>query len=152
MVKINCKVCNVETTPRIKCGALVCEACKRFFIRHRTITKPLHCHNGNGHCLEIQGDQAELTPKGVVWRHMCTACRFQKCLRVGMTRGPREVVANNSTSSLETPMEVEEQFEPKFNIARLIEICQIMEQEQRKKYEQELLEKIAYLYVVNQCC
>ena len=72
-----------------------------------------------------------------------------------MTRGPREVVLNNSTSSLATPMEEGEmeQVEPvKFNIARLIEICQIMEHEQRKKYEQELIEKLAYLYVVNRCC
>ena len=84
VVMINCKVCQVETTRKIRCGALVCEACKLFYLRYRSIQKNLRCSDGIGRCLKAQRNRPELTSKGVVWRHMCTACRFHKCILVGM--------------------------------------------------------------------
>ena len=38
-----------------------------------------------------------------------------------------------------------------FQISRLMEICQIMEQQQLKKYEEQILEMLTFLYVVHQC-
>ena len=107
VIMINCKVCQVETSRKIRCGALVCEACKRFYLRYRSIQKSLHCSDGIGRCLKAQRNRPELTPKGVVWRHMCTACRFHKCLQVGMGRNsggganqmPSVDSANSSTGN-----------------------------------------------------
>ena len=148
-IKVKCKVCQVETPPTIKCGALVCEACIRFYLRNRSNHSMLKCRNG--HCLEIQGNnKVEMMPKGVVWRHMCTACRFQKCLQVGM--GGRGDQASSLQSSSCSTVETNNKFscdQPQqqmdaetAEIMRLIEICHSLE-------PQQLLDFMSYCILIN---
>ena len=96
--KIDCKVCGVETTRKIRCGALVCDACKRFYLRYRSFRTALRCKNGSSRCLAESESQVELTQKGVVWRHMCTSCRFDKCIRVGMGRNSPYLTGSSTGS------------------------------------------------------
>ncbi|CAB05764.2 Nuclear hormone receptor family member nhr-197 [Caenorhabditis elegans] len=72
---MNCVVCSGRATNR-NYGAMSCFACKMFF--HRTVYKNLLFR-----CKRIQNCTIhfKIFPK-------CRACRFQKCLIVGMTLAP----------------------------------------------------------------
>ena len=154
--KINCQVCHVETSRKIKCGALVCEACKRFYLRHRSVQNKLQCRHGSGRCLEVLGDQAELTAKGVVWRHMCGACRFKRCVDVGMggvvtTAPPSTVSHSNADEEIAQPSEPPIPIQPPQPVAGLNFVLnnslttiqqqqpQQQEQEQQQEQQQQLL-------------
>ena len=156
-IKVKCKVCQVETPPTIKCGALVCEACKRFYLRNRSNHSMLKCRNG--HCLEIQdSNKVEMMPKGVVWRHMCAACRFKKCLQVGMdgTGDQASSLQSSSCSTVETHdnnnnnnnnkkgcNQPQQQMDANaIEIMRLVEICHSLE-------PQQLLDFISFCSLVN---
>ena len=84
---MSCKVCGVRTGRRIRSSAIVCEACKRFFTRHRTLDSTLRCEKGDNQCLaggEADGRNLSTSKKGVIWRNICAACRFAKCISIGM--------------------------------------------------------------------
>ena len=69
-----CEVCgdNLSGTLRAKSGVKTCEGCKVFF--KRTVAKDLtyHCQGGEG--CEVSKST----------RNRCQACRFSKCISVGM--------------------------------------------------------------------
>ena len=107
---IKCKVCQVETARRIRCGALVCEACKRFFMRQKRQYpngSGKKCNNRNGQCLKEVQDNGKLTRRGWLWRGMCAACRYKKCIQVGMQY--REMPTTNSSVSVSPPLPLNEQ-------------------------------------------
>ena len=112
MKTIKCKVCQVETPRRIRCGAFVCEACKRFFIRHQRrqiIGHGLKCKHGIDECLKETQDEAKVTSeKGWLWRGICAACRFKKCFQVGMQYRQKSI---STTSTRESPWKSISQYE-----------------------------------------
>ncbi|CAF3630414.1 unnamed protein product [Rotaria sp. Silwood1] len=68
-----CQVCG-DNASIINYGALTCLSCRTFFRRNGFHTKEVASCRFNGHC--------EIT---VSTRKHCTACRFTKCLAVGMS-------------------------------------------------------------------
>ena len=142
---IKCKVCQVETARRIRCGALVCEACKRFFMRQ----KRQH-PNGEG----IKCKHAKVTQRGWLWRGLCPACRFKKCVQVGMQyRGKpnHELTEPSNPSSFTTQWQSDEP-SPDYNgyevsndeleksVANdykwLIEFCEVMKRKKEMEHFQ----------------
>ena len=102
---MKCKVCQVETPRRIRCGALVCEACKRFFMRQKRQHpngEGIKCKHGKDKsCLKEDQGRGKLTQRGWLWRGMCAACRYKKCIKVGMQyRGKTTINVKESISSL----------------------------------------------------
>ena len=98
---MNCKVCKVATSRRIRCGALVCEACKRFFMRlkrQHPNGEGIKCKRGDDQCL-TEG-KVKVTQKGCLWRGMCAACRFKKCVQVGMQYRGRSIPEPTAASHL----------------------------------------------------
>ena len=105
IANMKCKVCQVETPRRIRCGALVCEACKRFFMRHKRQHpngEGIKCKHGDYKCLKEEENPSKLTQRGWLWRGLCAACRYKKCIKVGMQyRGKKNaIIAKESISSL----------------------------------------------------
>ena len=142
--QIKCKVCQVQTSRKIRCGAFVCEACKRFYLRNRTIQNTLECKYGSNRCLKH--NRVELTSKGVIWRHMCTSCRFQKCLDVGMGQfGSRNSLEQGTNDrNEETIRSVESS-----NGASSSQIS-VEEEQQQQQQQQEMIERLAsYFLFVN---
>lgn len=68
---IQCHVCN-DAASGLHFGAFTCEGCKGFFRRMMNEQKVPRCDN-DGKC--------DITNKN---RNSCRACRFKKCLEVGM--------------------------------------------------------------------
>lgn len=109
VVNIECEVCKVATTStRIRSGALACSACKRFFNRQRSKNNNgkninLKCRQGKGQCLDTEMNKsAEKSFTGLTCRRMCAACRFKKCLQIGMN--PEKVIKeDNSTINHQQP-------------------------------------------------
>ncbi len=67
-----CQVCgDTNKSTNWSFGAVVCEACKKFFVRHQK-NKPLVC------------PFRATCPVTVTSRSSCTFCRFKKCLDLGM--------------------------------------------------------------------
>ena len=98
---MKCKVCKVETPRRIRCGALVCEACKRFFMRQKRQHPSGNgnkCKLGNDQCLKEVQDKIKVTQRGWLWRGLCPACRFKKCVQVGMKYQGKQLAPNDSKS------------------------------------------------------
>ena len=83
---IPCKVCGVETIKRINSENQVCEACNRFYRRYKTTTNGkqtnLLCKTGLNSCLNGPMVTPEVSRKGLIWRNLCAACRFEKCKAV----------------------------------------------------------------------
>ena len=106
MITVSCQVCGVETSRRIRCSAFVCEACKRFFMRHRSMaTMTLRCENGDNQCIARES-KLKMSEKGIIWRNLCPACRFAKCISIGMnsTQGKeRQEVAGGSSHFINVP-------------------------------------------------
>lgn len=77
--KYECQVCG-DVAAGYHCGAYVCEACKKFYLR----------------CLKTRGAPAFLCPKNNDCditkdsRSHCQFCRFQKCISLGMYRAGQE--------------------------------------------------------------
>lgn len=68
-----CQVCG-ELAAGFHHGAYVCEACKKFFMRHSlTDTKPTNVCPTGGNCVVAKGSRGK-----------CQICRYRKCLYVGM--------------------------------------------------------------------
>ncbi|PAA90734.1 hypothetical protein BOX15_Mlig010675g1 [Macrostomum lignano] len=65
-----CRVCG-DLAATFNFGQICCESCKAFF--RRNAEKHLDCSHGDGNCLIT-----------VTTRRTCRACRFEKCLAVGM--------------------------------------------------------------------
>ena len=93
---IPCKVCGVETIKRINSENQVCEACNRFYRRYKTTTNGkqtnLLCKTGLYSCLNGPMATPEVSRKGLIWRNLCAACRFEKCKAVvglGSSSPPR---------------------------------------------------------------
>ncbi|XP_064602812.1 probable nuclear hormone receptor HR3 isoform X2 [Liolophura sinensis] len=68
---IRCQVCG-DSAAGFHCGAYVCEACKKFFIRTAKKAYKLMCSKSK---------QCTVTKK---LRTLCQYCRYQKCLQLGM--------------------------------------------------------------------
>ena len=69
-----CTVCG-EPTRGVYYGAVACLPCKTFFVRYSGEKTPMKCRTGKRTC-----DINEAT------RVSCKACRYAKCIRVGMKR------------------------------------------------------------------
>ncbi|CAH8496747.1 unnamed protein product [Schistosoma rodhaini] len=68
-----CQVCG-ELAAGFHHGAYVCEACKKFFMRHSMAdTKPTNVCPTGGNCIVAKGSRGK-----------CQICRYRKCLLVGM--------------------------------------------------------------------
>ncbi|KAH8855859.1 Nuclear receptor ROR-alpha B [Schistosoma japonicum] len=68
-----CQVCG-ELAAGFHHGAYVCEACKKFFMRHSMAdTKPTNVCPTGGNCVVAKGSRGK-----------CQICRYRKCLLVGM--------------------------------------------------------------------
>ena len=151
---IRCKVCQVETERRIRCGALVCEACKRFFMRHRRLDakSALICRNGSGQCLENSHFQSRITRRGWVWRDLCAGCRFEKCLKVGMGRSASvpNTMAMDNVEPNKQPQSIPA---PSFNYNLVLEICEQMKREKQIEHlqqQQQQQEQLIALILANQ--
>ena len=73
-----CPVCGDQITGN-HYGVNTCESCKGFF--KRTAKKPkaqLKCVNGSNSC-----------PMSIEARKLCSKCRYDKCLAVGMSEGAK---------------------------------------------------------------
>jgi len=68
-----CRICG-EKASGYHYGANTCEACKGFFRRSLARKESYKC-TGKGNCAIVPGK-----------RHVCAACRYQKCLSVGMSK------------------------------------------------------------------
>ncbi|XP_077991522.1 nuclear receptor ROR-alpha B-like [Glandiceps talaboti] len=88
-----CVVCSDKSAGRYF-GALVCEACKSFFIRSTRKGEP------DFYCFHSQN--CKITP---LTRLLCQYCRYQKCLTAGMSRKGR-VPANKQSTGKEMPCKV----------------------------------------------
>lgn len=69
--ELPCQVCSAPSSG-LHFGAVTCEGCKGFYRRHATGKVKLQC-TANGNC-EINS----------VSRNACRACRFEKCVKIGM--------------------------------------------------------------------
>ena len=67
-----CKVCGAKASNQYHYGGRVCEACRSFFRRSVQMKTAYPCHRSCG--------LVNLSPR------KCRACRFQKCLAIGMTK------------------------------------------------------------------
>ena len=139
---VNCRVCNVETSRRIRCGVLVCEACKRFYLRHRALKDSLKCRDGRWQCLKNDWHQAQMTQSGTVWRHMCAACRFAKCSNIGMGEPARvgsvscSIIPATRPSDTQLP-ETRFDYGPFFEMCQRIEQMKQMEENRRRRQQQQ---------------
>ena len=68
-----CKVCG-EPSSGWHCGAITCEACKKFFLRSINGEDAKYRCVRNQECVIVR-----------TTRTQCQFCRFQKCKEVGMT-------------------------------------------------------------------
>jgi hypothetical protein len=68
-----CKVCG-EPSSGLHCGAITCEACKKFFLRSINGEDAKYKCIRNKDCVIVR-----------TTRTQCQYCRFQKCKEVGMT-------------------------------------------------------------------
>lgn len=69
----NCAICN-EPFANWHYGAVVCEACKKFFIRSQTDQKRIYACIGEQKCNVTLASRA-----------CCQFCRLAKCISVGMS-------------------------------------------------------------------
>ena len=157
---MKCKVCQVETVQRIRCAALVCEACKRFFMRQKRQHpngKGIKCKHGNDQCLkEVQEQKAKVTQRGWLWRGLCPACRFKKCVQVGMKYQGKQLAPNDSKSlsSSSTSSVIVEDFAVQHELAQdvnnkyswLFDFSEQMKRQQLQQAQQQ--EKIQVQYKV----
>ncbi|XP_048756971.2 nuclear receptor ROR-alpha B-like [Ostrea edulis] len=70
-----CKICGKKASGN-HYGVISCEACKGFFRRYLQRKIPYKCSKG-GKCLEVSNSKKS---------SLCSACRMQKCLDLGMCR------------------------------------------------------------------
>ena len=68
-----CRVCS-EPSSGLHCGAVTCEACKKFFLRSINGEDVKYKCLRNKECVIMR-----------TTRTQCQYCRFQKCKEVGMT-------------------------------------------------------------------
>ena len=114
---MNCNICGVTTSGKIRCRSSVCEACKRFFVRHQNMEVNLECEKGDNQCLSGNQVQMRISEKGYIWRNLCAACRFQKCIDMGMNYSGRKNCSlslpsiNNATSASTSTATVNKAFQ-----------------------------------------
>ena len=161
---MKCKVCQVETPQRIRCGALVCEACKRFFMRQKRQHpngEGIKCKHGN-QCLKETQDKAKVTQRGWFWRGLCPACRFKKCIKIGMQYQDKKVASKVTNfippqvSSLtqhitiDSMEETQVKYLPNHNSTWLFDISERMKQElqiqQQLQQKQQECQFLVYLF------
>mgnify|MGYP001792754490 CR=1 FL=1 len=69
-----CRICS-DAAAGFHCGAFVCEACKKFYIRAQK--QSLRGYS----CTGVQGIMCSITKET---RTSCSYCRFKKCISIGM--------------------------------------------------------------------
>ena len=74
--KESCQICG-DVAAGFHCGAFVCEACKKFYIRTSKQTNRNQQCSGRG----SNKGNCQITRAN---RTSCTYCRYQKCLNIGM--------------------------------------------------------------------
>ncbi|XP_067937169.1 peroxisome proliferator-activated receptor delta-like isoform X2 [Watersipora subatra] len=88
-----CEICESRATG-FYCGAFVCEACKKFYMRAcKQSSRAFTCSRRSGQ----EVGQCEIT-KGS--RTACSYCRYQKCLSVGMEPLGKGLLDTHSVKSL----------------------------------------------------
>ena len=70
-----CPICGDQITGN-HYGVNTCESCKGFFKRTKKSKTQLKCVNGSNSC-----------PMSIEGRKLCSKCRYDKCLAVGMSEG-----------------------------------------------------------------
>ncbi|CAH8433299.1 unnamed protein product [Heterobilharzia americana] len=84
-----CQVCG-ELAAGFHHGAYVCEACKKFFMRHSMAdTKPTNVCPTGGNCIVAKGSRGK-----------CQICRYRKCLLVGMKMKDPETQSDIDISNI----------------------------------------------------
>lgn len=76
-----CQICG-DNAAGFHCGAFVCEACKKFYVRaskHPTRTQV--CSNAKSGSGPTSNSSCAISKQN---RTACSYCRYQKCLSVGM--------------------------------------------------------------------
>ena len=80
---LDCNVCSAPAPDHLHFGGHCCYSCRAFF--RRTIERmrkiDVVCKAGDNECLITQTSKS------------CSACRFEKCLRVGMKRELLQVIS-----------------------------------------------------------
>ncbi|CAD5121734.1 DgyrCDS10211 [Dimorphilus gyrociliatus] len=96
-----CKICNGSASG-IHYGVLSCEACKIFFKRSDTKYQNYQCRTGKRACSPFRN-----------FTFICRYCRYEKCLREGMSRAririgryPMKTNGEEKTISLQNDVEV----------------------------------------------
>ena len=95
---VPCLVCGHETERVIRMGAMVCMACKIFYLRHYRRQDGFVCENGDNLC---QVEKTERVTSGKMWRFTCKKCRFEKCLNVGMRK--KKAMKSSLSSAITEP-------------------------------------------------
>ncbi|XP_074663074.1 uncharacterized protein LOC141915447 [Tubulanus polymorphus] len=85
--KVSCQVCG-DIASGFHCGAYVCEACKKFFIRS--------CKNDNVKYVCSKNQQCSITKES---RTQCQFCRYQKCHNIGMFKPGTNIFAGDTDIS-----------------------------------------------------
>ena len=146
---MKCKVCQVETARRIRCGALVCEACKRFFMRQKRLHlngNGIKCKSGNDQCLKAKDSvKAKPTQRGWLWRDICAACRYKKCVQIGMKYNGKQIAPKDSKSLTEMVQDfavdgsgdIQQHFLPGFDNNWLFVFSELMKKEQQQQQQEQ---------------
>jgi hypothetical protein len=83
-----CLVCG-EPSSGYHCGAVTCEACKKFFLRSINGEDSKYKCIRNRDCVILRSTRTQ-----------CQYCRFKKCKEVGMTTSDYFLVIRNSVRSV----------------------------------------------------
>ncbi|WKY04251.1 hypothetical protein Q1695_005323 [Nippostrongylus brasiliensis] len=103
-----CLVCS-DTNAQHHYGTICCPSCKGFFRRVYLSAKNLECYRGN--CCQITK----------ATRNACRACRYKKCVQVGMN--PNEIRGRADTSSPVTLPEMGDDIGPSTSSASAQQHC-----------------------------
>ena len=92
-----CCVCCIETDGRMRNGVNACAACKAFFLIHYNSGShsSLKCKGGNNTCTVAVNQDSIIGSDGSVYRHLCSKCRYEKCINVGMCKKREKNLQNN---------------------------------------------------------
>lgn len=72
----HCRICGEIKKIGYHLGAVICEACKKFYLRcmEKKLENSMICVQSNNACVITKSTRTK-----------CAACRFQKCLKFGVT-------------------------------------------------------------------
>ena len=98
-----CSVCSYPSDGKVRCGAVVCSACKTFFIRIKRIgSQSLKCSRGTNDCKLVSNfNNSGIDGRKI--RQICPKCRYAKCLNVKMIYGREKNEVKSPPTSVTPP-------------------------------------------------